>query len=262
MAKYIVEFGRAEQREDFINKHERFFERIETLHRALNTVSIKTNVILDNNEIVMDVLCSLCVEDYNEILLLSGNGFGHGALKTLRGIFEKLVVARYLELHPDAVYDFLDFHAVKAHKLHLDDYLQRFDPDGAKLNRFKVARKEGARKRLQPSWTQTDFVSMAEEVGLGEHVTNAYHFPLEFAHPSVTAVFSLLQEIDGQLTIIENGPQPDLAEIALMMAHYFLLDVLRLQIEHYKREDEAVLQQCVDDYVYIWGQEQPPTDLI
>jgi len=260
MAKYTVEFGNPEEREKFINGHERFFERVGTLYEAITTTSIKTNVVLEKNEIVMDVLGALCVEDYNEILLLVGNGYGYGALRTLRSMFEKLVTARYLEIHPDDVYPFWDYHVVKVHKLQLDDVLKKLDPDGAKLDQFKVPRTGGGRKRLQPSWTKIDFVSMANEVGLGEYVKYAYHFTLEFAHPSVTAVLSLLDEIDGQLTILENGPQPKLAEVALMLAHYFLLDVLRLQIDHYKTGNEAILQQCVDDYRYIWGQERPTTD--
>ena len=260
VSEFTVEFGRPEEREAFIRKHERFFERIGNLLEALKIATIKVNTTLSNAEIVIDALCTLCAEDFNQVRLLSANGCGHGALTILRGMFEKLVTARYLELHPHEVYKFWDYHVVKVSKLKLDDILKKLDPDGSKLAQFKVASKQGGRKRLQNRWTNIDFVRMAEEVGLGEYVRNAYHFPLEFAHPSVIAVLSLFERIDGQLTIKENGPQPDSAKMALSMAHFFLLNILLLQVEHYKIEDNPIFQQSIDDYVYIWGKERPSPD--
>ena len=37
----------------------------------------------------------ICVEEFNEILLLAGNGRGVGALKVLRGMFERAVYVRF-----------------------------------------------------------------------------------------------------------------------------------------------------------------------
>ncbi len=258
--KYKVEFGEPKEREKFIVEHERFFERIGSLVKALNIAAIKVNANLSNAEVVIDTLCKLCVENFNEILLLSANGFGNGAITLLRSMFEKLVTARYLELHPNEVDKFFDYHAVKLHKLRQDNALKEFDPDGSILNQFKVVRKKGGRKRLQSSWTNNDLVKMAEEVGLGEFVKWAYHVPLEFAHPSVTAIVSFLEETDGQLTIKENEPRPQLAEDALMLAQAFLLEILRLQVAHYKVKDNPLFQQCIDDYAYIWGKERRSSD--
>ena len=40
-------------------------------------------------------------EDLNEILVLSSNGLMRGAMKILRGMFERTVTLSYLALHPD-----------------------------------------------------------------------------------------------------------------------------------------------------------------
>lgn len=51
----------------------------------------------------------LCVEDFVEILLLCGNGYGFGATKILRGMFERVITARYLQSNPQFADDFLDY---------------------------------------------------------------------------------------------------------------------------------------------------------
>src|SRR5690349_2940636 len=42
-------------------------------------------------------LCFLCFEDFREIYTLAGNGLGFGAAKILRGMFERVVTAAYLQ---------------------------------------------------------------------------------------------------------------------------------------------------------------------
>jgi hypothetical protein len=65
-------------------------------------------------ESVAFYLGRICVEDFNEILLLSGNGHGVGAPKILRGMYERAVTSAYLFGHLDEGGRFLDFH--KVHK--------------------------------------------------------------------------------------------------------------------------------------------------
>lgn len=254
------EFGRPEERSYFTKSYHRFLGCLENLHIALNTVFIKEDTYLKNAEIVMDTLCKICADDFNEILLLCANGFGNGALKILRGMYEKIVVARYFHLHPEEVNSFWNYHTVKLSKLKLDDILQKVDPNGEKLNQFKVARKPGGRKRLQSSWSTVDFAKMAEEVKLDKHLRNAYHYPLEFAHPSVTSILALWERTNGQLTIKENEPQRRTAKTAIIMAHYLLLEVLRLQIEHYDLNvEDSIFQKCLNDFVSIWKKDSPGT---
>ncbi len=251
MAKFTVEFGRPEEREHFINIHVRFFERFDNLQAALYAAFVKVNAPLDKIDIVVLALGNICVDDFSEILLLCANGFGNGSLKILRGMYEKLVVARYLHIHPEEVDAFWNFHAVKLSKMQFADILKKIDPDGKQLDQFKVAPKRGGRKRLQSSWTKKDFVCMANEVGLGEHVRNAYYLPLEFAHPSVHSILTKLEAEDGALNVKDGEPQRDTAEIAFPIAYFLILEVLRLQIEHFGlNSDDPIFQRCIDDYIY------------
>ena len=52
-----------------------------------------------------------------ELLVLAGNGYGIGALKILRGMYERVVTAWYLHANPEETQDFMDFYWVAQHKL-------------------------------------------------------------------------------------------------------------------------------------------------
>lgn len=52
------------------------------------------------------------MEDFNEVLLLCGNGYGIGAEKLIRGMYERAVTLVYLHQHPEYADDFLDYHKV------------------------------------------------------------------------------------------------------------------------------------------------------
>ncbi|HYR38112.1 MAG TPA: DUF5677 domain-containing protein [Methylomirabilota bacterium] len=56
-------------------------------------------------------------EDFSEILLLSGNGYGIGAFKLLRGLYERVVTMTYLLQHPEKAEDFADWHLIEKQKL-------------------------------------------------------------------------------------------------------------------------------------------------
>lgn len=254
MTKFTVEFGSPEECEYFINTHERFFERFDNLQSALHAAFEKVNVSREKIDIIVLVISNICVDDFSEILLLCANGFGNGALKILRGMYEKLVVARYLHLHPEEADAFWNFYAVGLSKMKFPDILEKIDPDGKILDQFKNTPKNGGGKKLQASWTKKDFVSMANEVGLGEEIRNAYYLPLKFAHPSVYSILTKLEVKNNKLNVKSNEPQRDTAKIAFPIAYFFILEVLRLQIEHFGLDvNNPIFQQCIDDYKYALG---------
>ena len=48
----------------------------------------------------------ICVEDFNEILLLAGTGYGVGAQKVLRGMYERAVTSAYILANPETAEPF------------------------------------------------------------------------------------------------------------------------------------------------------------
>lgn len=254
-----VEFGRPDERENFINTHQGFFERLPNLQKALHVAFLRERAPFNIADTLISALSKLCVEDFSEILLLCSNGFGNGAMKSLRGMYEKLVNARYLRLYPDMAETFWDYHVVKLSKMGGGDILEKYDPDGRILDSFKVSR-TGGKQRLKSSWSDLDFVQMAVEVGLGAFINKAYRMPLEFAHPSVTAILPMLESEGKGITIKEIEPQRDIADDASRLAYLFVLEVLRLQVEHFDLHD-PIFKQCMNDSMYTLGREDSPSEL-
>ncbi len=74
-----------------------------------------------------------------EILLLCGNGYGVGAMKILRGMYERLVTGRYLDAHPEETDTFFDFYHVSQYKL-AQAIRDKFDEAALPDEKFEEAR--------------------------------------------------------------------------------------------------------------------------
>jgi hypothetical protein len=59
----------------------------------------------------------LAIQDFQELLMLCANGYGYGALKILRGLYEKTVTAMYISKNPEQVIDYADYMFIQADKI-------------------------------------------------------------------------------------------------------------------------------------------------
>jgi hypothetical protein len=58
----------------------------------------------------------VCSEDFQQVFVLCGNGFGIGAMQIVRGMYERHVTATYLLNHQDELAQFLDYDKVHRNK--------------------------------------------------------------------------------------------------------------------------------------------------
>jgi hypothetical protein len=263
----VAGVGVREEQINFIERHRLFLDRFPNLQKTLDAAFVRQfsgSVLTDR---VVFMLGRLCVEDFMEILVLAGNGYGIGALKILRGMYERAVTAWYLHSRPEETENFMDFYWVSQHKLAravtgtFGDILPKDKLDEVERmyrevrDRFMVTVCEKCGKQ-QPNytWTKLDFVSMARTVGsLGQFIVPAYYIPTQQAHSTVRAVLSRLEEGKDNGIIFGGGAQRNEADDALRLGHLFVLSVLDLQREHFKLEGlEAAFQQCLADSNDIW----------
>ena len=101
---------------EFESRNEKFLSRFANLKATFDKAFVRS-FNGSNVDRVLFFMGRLCLEDFFEILLLSANGYGDGALKILRGLFERAVTLVYLNKHTDEVDDFLNYHHVAQHKL-------------------------------------------------------------------------------------------------------------------------------------------------
>jgi len=256
--------GFPEEWRDFEQRHRLFLERFPNLVRALNTAFIRRATLSEHIDKFVFFYGRLCCEDFFEIGLCCGNGYGAAALKLVRSLYERAVTLRYLHEHPDELEDFWDYHRVAAYKLMapVDDTLGqgvlseeirakvKADFEEVKPRFMVTACEQCGTKRLNHSWNKLDFVSMSKKAGvIGRLIIPGYYTPLRHAHATVGALLSRLE--DNEIEGISFAPraQREEADEALMTSQNIIVDVLNVQDERFKIPVLAQqIQRVIDDF--------------
>jgi hypothetical protein len=264
IVRLAVAFGDRSAWEAFADAHSEFLKRLNNLQALLKKVFIRDSVTASPADRVIFVLGCLAVEDFMEILLLCGNGYGIAGLKLLRGMYEKCVTARYLSGHPGEVEDFLDYHHVREWKLH-KRVLQTY-PGRQIVSREKAEQMQQEYERVrnrfteplcqkcgtttpQISWSKLDTFSMALKAGHGLDglYLSCYLVPTLQAHATPSAVSVRLQAPGEAGLSFDAGPQPSWVEWALVSAHNLILGMIDLQIGHFGLALENDWQEAASD---------------
>jgi hypothetical protein len=264
-----IEYGYREEWSAFAARHSEFTKRFVNIDKAIHTAFQRIHHTTTNVERTIYFLGRLAVEEFMEILLLCANGYGIGAQKLLRGMYERVVTARYLYKYPDEVENYLAFNRVTNHKYLIaiqstmgsdvfsKEQAERIEQDfKAVKDRFMIPDCETCgTKRLNHTWTRVDIVSMARmsDESLWQMVVPGYYLPMREAHSTLGAIFSRLDPaaIDsGEGLMFDSAAQRGRADQALIAAHNLLLNVLGLQKDCFHiQELEPLLQTCFEDYM-------------
>jgi hypothetical protein len=265
-----VLFGDEAEWSDFDRRNPKFAHRLGNLVHAIQ-LAFTTLTLEEPVDKVLFHLNRLCAEDFSEILLLCGNGYGIGAEKLLRGMYERAVTATYLHNNPTEVDNFIEYHKISAYKLMnatIETLGDPFPPEqrreiedefeGAKPQFMITSCAECGKKRLNHTWTRLDFVSMAKRCGaLAKLLVPAYYMGVREGHSSINAIFSRLDAgaaASGEGLVFDGSSQRKRADSTLLTAHKILLMVLDLQKIHFHMESlDQALQICCEDIFAIWS---------
>jgi hypothetical protein len=272
-----VHYACPEEWEPFARRHIEFVQRFENLERAIDVTFKRVRPTSTLLERTIYFLGRIVVEEFMEILLFCGNGYGVGAQKILRGMYERAVTSRYLYKHPEELDNYLAFHKITDYKIlrAIEDSMggifskeeaekirQEFEAEKA---RFTITDcKKCKTTRLNHTWSKVDVVSMARmNEDLWSLVVPAYYMPTRESHSTLSAICSRLDveptETGGGL-LFDGAPQRDRADHTLVTAHSILLNALDLQKECFGiAELEPVLQLCFDDFLAIVKSHQEET---
>ena len=233
----------------------------------MNAAFVRETGTLPKADAVVFFLGRQCIDDFLEILVLAGNAEGYGAQKLLRTMFERVVLVKYLAEHPEEVDAFLDhFHVTRLAQLVA---LQRFVParsiptDLADEVRRRYEEVKGRYATPEGSevshhgigtrWTGMAVEDMAEQVGLGSFVPDAYHEPMLQSQPSAQALIRRMDAgSDGESMDFGDHLDRSLADQVLACAHALILTVLDVQMRHFKLPAEP-FSSLLDDWRSAWG---------
>jgi len=263
---------------DFEGRHRAFLERYPRLQEALETAFLRTLMRSEPIEKFVFGYGRLCCEDFSEVFLLCANGYGVGALKLLRSLYEHAVTLRYLHEHPEELDDFWDYAYVAEHKV-LQPIIKTFGERAFENTnvrateveeRFQSVKdhfmvtdcKKCGTKRLNHTWNKLDFATMAKHAGkLGALIFPAYYVPLTHAHSNVASFTSRLAPLDGGgFTFVPTAQRKE-ADTVLVTAHNIILQVLEVQDERFSVSGlKEKLQTCSQDFLDIWRSRNSPTN--
>jgi Family of unknown function (DUF5677) len=260
-------FGVPAKWEAFHKRNVAFLDAWERVYRVTQAVFIRNLTDPNQNDLHVLYLGRLCVEDFAEILLVCGNGYGVAGKKLLRGLFERALTAWYLHKHPEESPHFEDYWHVQVHRLARDardvlgtevvpdetiaEFQQRADEV---RDRFKVPVCEKCKTfRLNHTWTRLDVVSMARECPeIGGFMLPAYRDTLAHVHANFGGILLRLGMEEESISF-QDESSPEECDQVLMTAHAILLRVLDLQVQHFELGSvEEELGKCVEDFQIVW----------
>lgn len=259
-------FGFQEEWRNFEKRNALFLERFPRLEEAFKFAFADTQLSEPIDKIVF-MFGRVCVEDFFELLLCCANGNGQAAQKLLRGLYERVVTLEYLHNNPAELEDFLDFHLVSQRKLKIACEAtmgkDMFSPEMAAdieqryqevKDKFMITACETCgTKRPNHTWSKLDFVAMANTTSLGKLIVPGYYLPLRQAHATVASMLSRMVATNDDGISFEQTAQRKPADNALRVSHNIVLNVLRVENEHFKIQGlKEQYDLCLQDFVDIW----------
>jgi hypothetical protein len=115
-AQVDFQFARTTQSDAFFTRNPKFLAAFERLITLMNKCFGRTFQAKDVREDISFNLGQTCSGDFLEIVFLATNGYGIGALKTLRGLYERAVALAYMIKHPEKADRFAKFAAIQEYK--------------------------------------------------------------------------------------------------------------------------------------------------
>jgi hypothetical protein len=265
-------YGFADATTAFNQRHPQWTAVMSRLGDVINLAFTRTQVMKNPIDKFVYFYGNLVAEDFMELFLMAVNGYGFGAMKLLRSMYEHTVTLKYLHDHPHELQAFFDFDRVQQYKL-MKPIIDTFGEDAlpsetvaATEQKYREVKdkfmvkscksKTCSEQRVGHTWSKLDFVSMAKKAGsIGSLIVPGYFEPLRHAHSTYRTMTERLERGDGQMGFQRESP-PEKADKALMMAHNCLLMALEVQKERFNIPGlDGAIQNSIRDWALVWSPE-------
>jgi Family of unknown function (DUF5677) len=192
-----------------------------------------------------------------EILFAIGNRHGRAALRTVRTLYECVVIAHHLHLHPEKMNDFFAMFYVEWAKIVQSQPIPTTSEMYKAISQHVPKFAQGKTVGLKDlAWSGQHTREMAEEAGeIAELHSLAFDYTSAYVHPSIVFVLSnLTQDAGAELIQVSVNSQDAEGSFALRAAHDLLLNAVALRLKYVPSEAvKEQFEQCKQDFVNIWG---------
>lgn len=264
-------FGATPETDAFFERNPRFAPAFERLMTLANKTFGRGQTFKNRIEDIGFNLGETCRMDFLEIVFLAAHGFGIGASKLLRGLYERAVALAYMIKHPEKAERFVRYGAIQEYKTMVAalELVSEKEFDEAMAPKTTATEIRKYREMVKPefqvelckechhtgtafSWDEKGVLAQVQDVGdpYGKFYLGSYAMPLMHTHASLT---SALQESDKRPERERIEQRRHEAEFALLNAWAVLLMVLNSQDALFKLGLEGEIEACEKEWREVWG---------
>jgi uncharacterized protein DUF5677 len=261
----VMVFG-DEQAQDTFNRD--YAALIKQIPGLLDTVNATLGLIggreMTNADMTVLSLARMAFEDFRQILLLCSNGETTGGMKILRGMFERVATARYLDRNPEQADAFINFFPISRYKeaLAARDFLLEEMLKELKAERDKVIGQyeiedcsKCKTKKINFTWTRVDLPRMAEMTGLKLSMFPGYYLPMQETHVTLASIMRRVNFNErAQSFTYDETSTPNESRMTLCTAHYFVLAAIECLRDRFKLGEsiESRFSQSLQGFNQVW----------
>jgi Family of unknown function (DUF5677) len=198
-------------------------------------------------------------DGFFDIVLLAVHGYGMGALKLLRPLYERVVTALYLIKYPNQVNAFDAYGDI-----HAGRFVNRAKKDGLDLSAAPAEWLREVEKayeaalpsftdapgRVRGSWTELNLEALARKVGLETLYAPCALWPTMQLHTTRAGLDARLR-VSNQGSLFTHEPQPDHADYAVKQLHDLIVYLLGMLNDFFGWHLD--LRALVQDVQTCWG---------
>jgi hypothetical protein len=265
-------FGHADEWEYFYQNLGPVIEPIVKIHDVLLDLLTKTELHSSDDNVVY-MLAVGCLKEFEELLLLAGNGYGGGTTKLLRAFYERVVTFHYLATNPAKIEQFMNYTSVHWHKLlmeaeavHADAGLDNVaiqkikdDYEAVREQFMEVICKPCDKKRPQMSWTKKPIPQQASELNptLRALCFNAYLRPTFYLHTTFLGITWQATTDNDEVKLFGTKLEHETAKESLELAHLLLVHATDVTNDYFKLSRDELMKELARDWKDAWDQVRP-----
>jgi hypothetical protein len=264
-------WGATPESDAFFDRNPKFYDSFERLMILANKTFGREYQPKDGLQDIAFNVGETCRTDFLEILFLAVHGWGIGASKLVRGLYERAVALAYMIKHPEKAERFVRYAAIQEYKVMLPavelageeefDKMMGGTTTVAQIKQFRETIKKEFQVELCKkchatgtafSWDQNGVVAQALDVGdpYAKFYLGGYAIPNMHVHVSLTSAMQEHDKTPDQERIEQRRRE---ADFALLNAHAVILMVIRSQNDLFSLDLERNIEACEKDWAILWA---------
>jgi Family of unknown function (DUF5677) len=266
MANPVPVFGFPSFAKEFQAEFPKLLEVLPRVQAALNDL---TGRMCENPEPVERVILNLGLlagVSMVELVTLSGNGMGQGAMKITRTMMETVVNAEYLRRNPGELDAYLMWEWVEKKKElnYITEKLPHLLPEITQETIDRIDREflrvrpmyERPNGELRASWCSLNFADRSSAVGLGDLYRMVNPRSSAFIHGTISGLARHFEGEDRHRIAVP--PSLGSCSQALVAGHQLMCVTVETLAKTFNWQPVHSIASLVDDFKYAWPPAPPP----